>query len=1074
MYNFTQFYSRMIRCCFSLSGIFLKSIMGLGLVMLFLLSVNDIQAQVVPCIDGNTVEWGSPLLETEPTYKYVADVREGNQDNAWHTGAKDIIDYGPDGNQWTYTSVLSKGDIMNAAAVVLTGITTDEDCSATFEYSEDRTYLFFAGDRESNNGVAQIGFWFYLDGSAPVEVNGDKYLEPKHAIGDLLIMSDFSSGGRFATVTVLQWVDPNGVTGNYSEDQHFDKLPLDTQVAINNDGNPDVPTPWAGNVKPGQTTYDYNEFYEGVVDLTDVFDLNQNPEAICGAGWLLETRSSKEITAKLKDFTGGQFNLEPTATVNSPTVCVEDAATLEATVFQGAIEILNPEGDGYTFQWWKGDPENGGVLLADVDTATDEYVIYPTALSDAGDYYVIVFSPQGCESEGSAFGTLAFYPITDVMANNASIACDEDSVQLTASPEGGVWSDTNGYVIPTGLFTSPGVAGNYDVTYTYEDENGCINSDGAVVSVEVDNEPPTIDCVADKTIECDAEIIWDAPTANDNCSTPTVTVLSTVDNLDECGLGTITRTWQAEDEVGLKATCSQIITIKDDTAPELSVPQDITFDCVMGDAGMATATDNCDADPEVTYSDEGTLDACGLGVITRTWKAEDCAGNMTTGVQIITIKDDTAPELSVPQDITFDCVMGDAGMATATDNCDADPEVTYSDEGTLDACGLGVITRTWKAEDCAGNMTTGVQIITIKDDEAPVIIPLEDGYVCNGDVPEYLETTWSDNCGDGGTLMAYASMIGINECSATYEYVFNVSDCAGNAAQTVTVEYIKEWDKIGECETAFAKADTGSECFIPDFKRWGWTNYFECEGTYEMPLYAGAAHCDVTKGTHVGTVTVNYSSGMVEVTYEIDDEDSADGIGYVMTEAHVYVGCEPYPKNNGVNTVAPGQYPFNPTSLGNVRTYTVKVTDVTGPIYVIAHAVTCEVLCMCSLSESDLLSNNEGEMVSFEGGFTCEGGGSCEQAKVASTKDVDFTAYPVPFDQEVNIKYSFDYDTDVNIEVFDMKGALIRKAENTQYIKGTVETTKLDLSRMDNQMFFVRLSTNKGTAVKKIVSSSPQ
>jgi hypothetical protein len=74
----------------------------------------------------------------------------------------------------------------------------------------------------------------------------------------------------------------------------------------------------------------------------------------------------------------------------------------------------------------------------------------------------------------------------------------------------------------------------------------------------------------------------------------------------------------------------------------------------------------------------------------------------------------------------------------------------------------------------------------------------------------------------------------------------------------------------------------------------------------------------------------------------------------------------------------------------------------------------------------------------------------------------------------VNIKYSFDYDTDVNIEVFDMKGALVRKAENTHYIKGTIETTKLDLSRTDNQMFFVRMTTKEGTVIKKIVSSSPQ
>ncbi|MFL1013562.1 HYR-like domain-containing protein, partial [Flavisericum labens] len=574
--------------------------------MLFLLAANTLQAQVVPCIDGNTTEWGSPVLATEPTFQYVADVRTGNQDNAWHTGAKDIIDYGPDGNQWTYTSVLSKGDIMNAAAVVLSNVLPDEDCESSFIYLENKTYLFFAGDRESNNGVAQIGFWFYLDGSAPVTVDGDMYLEPKHAIGDLLIMSDFSAGGRFASVTVLQWVDPNGVTGNYVEDQHFDELPLDTQVAINNDGNPDVPTPWLGNVKPGQTTYDYNEFYEGVVDLTDVFDLINNPEAICGAGWLLETRSSKEITAKLKDFTGGQFNLEPTATVSSDPVCVGDDAQLVATVFQGDMEIMNPSQvlpNPYTFQWWKGDPDNGGMLLEDVDVATETLMISNADLSDAGDYYVVVFSPNGCESKGAAFDTLVVNPLPTVTANNASLECLDTEVQLTASPPGGTWSGD--HVSASGLFDGTGLApDDYTVTYTYEDENGCSNSDDAIVTVNVDDLPPTISCADDKSIECPAEIVWDTPSANDNCSTPEVTVLSTVEDLDGCGFGTITRTWQAEDGVGLTATCSQTITIYDETAPVLTLPADARFECTMGDAGAATAEDNCDGTLVPTSEDD--------------------------------------------------------------------------------------------------------------------------------------------------------------------------------------------------------------------------------------------------------------------------------------------------------------------------------------------------------------------------------------------------------------------------------------------------------------------------------------
>ena len=39
---------------------------------------------------------------------------------------------------------------------------------------------------------------------------------------------------------------------------------------------------------------------------------------------------------------------------------------------------------------------------------------------------------------------------------------------------------------------------------------------------------------------------------------------------------------------------------------------------------------------------------------------------------------------------------------------------------------------------------------------------------------------------------------------------------------------------------------------------------------------------------------------------------------------------------------------------------------------------------------------------------------------------VEFTAYPVPFDKKVNIRYAFEFDTAVKIEVFDIKGTLIK------------------------------------------------
>jgi hypothetical protein len=58
----------------------------------------------------------------------------------------------------------------------------------------------------------------------------------------------------------------------------------------------------------------------------------------------------------------------------------------------------------------------------------------------------------------------------------------------------------------------------------------------------------------------------------------------------------------------------------------------------------------------------------------------------------------------------------------------------------------------------------------------------------------------------------------------------------------------------------------------------------------------------------------------------------------------------------------------------------------------------------------------------------------------------------------------------VTIDVYDVKGTLIKSYVNSKYVKGSVERATIDLSKADNQMYFVRLTTDQGTVVKKIVS----
>lgn len=143
-----------------------------------------------------------------------------------------------------------------------------------------------------------------------------------------------------------------------------------------------------------------------------------------------------------------------------------------------------------------------------------------------------------------------------------------------------------------------------------------------------------------------------------------------------------------------------------------------------------------------------------------------------------------------------------------------------------------------------------------------------------------------------------------------------------------------------ESETAFAYGDTYANCFgeYPDFldnpNRWGWTNGPLSSGTYTFEIYAGAGLCDLSKGTMVGYLDINYDGTSATVSYSLDSP-------YKLGEVHLYVGNDLFATDKqGEFTLAPGQYPLQET-FNNLTTtsHSFNSISVTGEIYVVAHAV---------------------------------------------------------------------------------------------------------------------------------------
>jgi hypothetical protein len=193
----------------------------------------------------------------------------------------------------------------------------------------------------------------------------------------------------------------------------------------------------------------------------------------------------------------------------------------------------------------------------------------------------------------------------------------------------------------------------------------------------------------------------------------------------------LTRTYQASDLCGNSATCDQLITVFDNSAPFITCPPNVTLSCTQGtspvNAGFATSTDNCDPVAVITFNDSYIPGICpSTGDILRTWITTDDCANSSSCLQVITVVDSDPPFITCPPNVTLSCTQNtlpiNTGTATSTDNCDPNPAITFADSYTPGICtNTGYIIRTWSTTDDCGNSSTCLQVITVEDTNPPVI-----------------------------------------------------------------------------------------------------------------------------------------------------------------------------------------------------------------------------------------------------------------------------------------------------------------------------------------------------------------
>ncbi|UOX35636.1 HYR domain-containing protein [Flavobacterium sediminilitoris] len=516
------------------------------------------------------------------------------------------------------------------------------------------------------------------------------------------------------------------------------------------------------------------------------------------------------------------------------------------------------------------------------------------------------------------------------------------------------WADgivsCNGYV--TNDFTNTNNAsgvypiGNTTVTWTATNTMGNTATCTQLVTV-VDNENPVITCPAAITIntdagECTSTASIGTATATDNCGVPTVSN----DAPSSFPIGDTTVTWTATDATGNTATCTQLVTVVDNENPVITCPVAITINTDAGECtstasiGTATATDNCGV-PTVSNDAPSSFP---IGDTTVTWTATDVTGNTATCTQLVTVVDNENPVITCPVAITINTDAGECtstasiGTATATDNCGV-PTVSNDAPSSFP---IGDTTVTWTATDVTGNTATCTQLVTVVDNENPVITcPV--AITINTDAGECTSTasigtaTATDNCGVPTVSNDAPSSFPIGDTTVTW----TATDATGNTAtctQVITVTDIAlpttiaqditiSLDTSGNASITPLMIDNGSNdnCTIASLTLDRTT--FNCSDV-GTPVLVTLTAIDASGNTSSANafVTVEDNESPVVITQNISVELNSSGTVTITPEMinnGSYDAC-------GIANMALSITTFNCPILNEDQLVTLIITDVNG------------------------------------------------------------------------------------------------------------------------------------------------
>jgi len=281
---------------------------------------------------------------------------------------------------------------------------------------------------------------------------------------------------------------------------------------------------------------------------------------------------------------------------------------------------------------------------------------------------ILIVGHEGCP--GASDGS-----ITAVVSGNAAAVTYTLTGPLNLSNGTGVFSN-----LPPGNYTLRAIDGVFNET--------CFDEFTITLDAGVDNILPEPVCL-NPTVELDAtgvynlksSDVYNEAASSDNCGEVNLqSYLPFTLSCSDVG-APVTVTVTVNDGNGNTNTCEATVTVEDNTPPILVCPADLTVSCdsinELAATGEATATDNCDPAPVLTFTDEVVSGDCDWEcTVERTWKAVDLHGNESVCVQTIISSSLSLLKKALSQDVDGDgiadpMVVGRSSATVTLDSADA-------------------------------------------------------------------------------------------------------------------------------------------------------------------------------------------------------------------------------------------------------------------------------------------------------------------------------------------------------------------------------------------------------------------